>query len=272
MDSRPRSMMRAEWQQPRPPYDNHKSQKERKPQLICLSSVFVQLCCVLLITFFFVSLLFDAGIQLSTDPEVMLEQGKTKWQVILTHYAGILAVAVVGLIIAIAVPITGFFICCCRCAGEIIALNNKTHRQTFGQQQLWNKRDMSKRASSFPSRFPFSTLSVSVCRLSRREAVESIVSPSILFSEGALENSSDWKYPKSVPSPLLDLRIETRCNRTVHDISRPTKDVDTSSGWGLARSENDVCIQLVCRLEADESSSRRRGELQQQKQHWRQSC
>ena len=66
----------------------------------------------------FCSLLLDAGIQLSTDPEVMLEQVQTKWQVIVTHYAGILAVAVVGLVIAIAVPVTGFFICCCRCAGK----------------------------------------------------------------------------------------------------------------------------------------------------------
>lgn len=62
------------------------------------------------------------GIQLSTEPEVMLEQAQSKWQVILKHYAGVVAVAAIGLLLAAIIPIAGVFVCCCRCAGIYITL------------------------------------------------------------------------------------------------------------------------------------------------------
>lgn len=57
------------------------------------------------------------GIQLSTEPELMLDQAQNKWQVILKHYAGVVAVAAIGLLLAAIIPIAGVFVCCCRCAG-----------------------------------------------------------------------------------------------------------------------------------------------------------
>ena len=69
--------------------------------------------------FFF---LLYTGIQLSTEPEVMLEQAQSKWQVILKHYAGVVAVAAIGLLLAAIIPIAGVFVCCCRCAGIYITL------------------------------------------------------------------------------------------------------------------------------------------------------
>ena len=60
------------------------------------------------------------GIQLSTEPELMLEQGRMEWRTITKHYAAIIAVVGVGLLLAITIPIVGFFVCCCRCAGTSI--------------------------------------------------------------------------------------------------------------------------------------------------------
>lgn len=63
-----------------------------------------------------------AGIQLSTEPDVMIEQGRTKWPVILKHYAGVVSVTAVLLLLAIIVPIVGVVVCCSRCAGKTITL------------------------------------------------------------------------------------------------------------------------------------------------------
>lgn len=52
----------------------------------------------------------------------MLEQAQSKWQVILKHYAGVVAVAAIGLLLAAIIPIAGVFVCCCRCAGIYITL------------------------------------------------------------------------------------------------------------------------------------------------------
>ncbi|XP_046649503.1 prominin-like protein isoform X2 [Daphnia pulicaria] len=62
--------------------------------------------------------LVPPGIQLSTEPELMLDQAQNKWQVILKHYAGVVAVAAIGLLLAAIIPIAGVFVCCCRCAGR----------------------------------------------------------------------------------------------------------------------------------------------------------
>lgn len=59
-----------------------------------------------------------AGIQLSTEPEVMAEQGRMHWRTILAHYAGIISIAVLGLLLAVIIPVVGLFVCCCRCAGS----------------------------------------------------------------------------------------------------------------------------------------------------------
>lgn len=52
----------------------------------------------------------------------MLDQAQNKWQVILKHYAGVVAVAAIGLLLAAIIPIAGVFVCCCRCAGISITL------------------------------------------------------------------------------------------------------------------------------------------------------
>lgn len=65
----------------------------------------------------FLVFFFYVGIQLSTEPELMLDQAQNKWQVILKHYAGVVAVAAIGLLLAAIIPIAGVFVCCCRCAG-----------------------------------------------------------------------------------------------------------------------------------------------------------
>ena len=62
----------------------------------------------------------DAGIKLSKDPDVMLDQVKTKWKLILTSYAGVAAALLVGLLLAVLVPAAGLFVFCCRCAGIVI--------------------------------------------------------------------------------------------------------------------------------------------------------
>lgn len=67
------------------------------------------------IDFFF--FLFLAGIQLTTEPELMLDQGRSQWRTILVHYAGIIAIAGVGILLAVFIPVIGFFVCCFRCAG-----------------------------------------------------------------------------------------------------------------------------------------------------------
>ncbi|XP_077293915.1 prominin-1-A-like [Arctopsyche grandis] len=41
-----------------------------------------------------------------------------EWQTIATHYAGIVAVVVIGVIFGVMLPIVGFCFCCCRCAGN----------------------------------------------------------------------------------------------------------------------------------------------------------
>lgn len=70
----------------------------------------------------FLVFFFNLGIQLSTEPELMLDQAQNKWQVILKHYAGVVAVAAIGLLLAAIIPIAGVFVCCCRCAGISITL------------------------------------------------------------------------------------------------------------------------------------------------------
>ena len=69
---------------------------------------------------FFFIYVFCLGIQLSTDPEVMLDQVQNKWQVIVKHYAGVISLAGIGLLLAAIIPIAGVFVCCCRCAGMIL--------------------------------------------------------------------------------------------------------------------------------------------------------
>lgn len=70
-------------------------------------------------SFIFVDNPINIGIQLSTEPEVMLDQALAKWQIILKHYAGVVSVAAIGLLLAAIIPIAGVFVCCCRCAGMI---------------------------------------------------------------------------------------------------------------------------------------------------------
>lgn len=64
-------------------------------------------------------LLFPAGIQLTTEPELIVEQLQMQWRPIAKHYAAIIALTGVGLLLAIAIPVVGFFVCCCRCAGKL---------------------------------------------------------------------------------------------------------------------------------------------------------
>lgn len=63
---------------------------------------------------------FFAGIQLTTEPELMLDQGRSQWRTILVHYAGIIAIAGVGILLAVFIPVIGFFVCCFRCAGTYV--------------------------------------------------------------------------------------------------------------------------------------------------------
>lgn len=53
----------------------------------------------------------------------MLDQAQNKWQTILKHYAGVISVAAVGLLLAAIIPVVGVFVCCCRCAGMIFYLS-----------------------------------------------------------------------------------------------------------------------------------------------------
>ncbi len=85
--------------------------------------------------FLFLFLFFfpiNTGIQLSTEPEVMLDQALTKWQIILKHYAGVVSVAAIGLLLAAIIPVAGVFVCCCRCAGMIFLLpqDARSYRST----------------------------------------------------------------------------------------------------------------------------------------------
>lgn len=96
-----------------------------------------------LISLFFY-LFFSLGIQLSTDPDWMLDQAKTKWQIIVKHYAGVISVAAVGLLLAAIIPIAGVFVCCCRCAGMIshlsIGPSHAGRNQFHGLKEMGNLR------------------------------------------------------------------------------------------------------------------------------------
>ena len=72
------------------------------------------------------------GIELSVDGDLMASQVQTKWSVILSHYAGIASVALVGLLLALAVPVAGLVVCFCRCAG-----NRQTNKPTNKQAHEW---------------------------------------------------------------------------------------------------------------------------------------
>lgn len=54
----------------------------------------------------------------------MIEQGRTKWPVILKHYAGVVSVAAVLLLLAVVVPVVGVVVCCSRCAGNTTSLDS----------------------------------------------------------------------------------------------------------------------------------------------------
>ena len=76
----------------------------------------------------------------------MLDQALTKWQIILKHYAGVVSVAAVGLLLAAIIPIAGVFVCCCRCAGMILLPQRcpglsihppRTHETNFTDKKRW---------------------------------------------------------------------------------------------------------------------------------------
>lgn len=43
---------------------------------------------------------------------------KSHWQDLLLQYVGLLTAVIVGLLTALCLPVVGFFVCCCRCAGK----------------------------------------------------------------------------------------------------------------------------------------------------------
>ena len=54
----------------------------------------------------------------SRGPEESLKLVKDHWKDLLLQYIGLLTAVIVGLLLAICLPLTGFFVCCCRCAGK----------------------------------------------------------------------------------------------------------------------------------------------------------
>ena len=54
----------------------------------------------------------------SRGPEESLELVKDHWKDLLLQYIGLLTAVIVGLLLAVCLPLTGFFVCCCRCAGK----------------------------------------------------------------------------------------------------------------------------------------------------------
>merc|ERR1719334_1984881 len=50
--------------------------------------------------------------------EPSLKLAAKHWQDLLLQYIGVLTIALSGILLAIALPVIGFFFCCCRCAGR----------------------------------------------------------------------------------------------------------------------------------------------------------
>ena len=90
-----------------------------------------------------VSLTVDLIERESQDPKFDEEQGwrvvkdlEENWDALIFHYIGLSCLIVIGLLIAVLVPLTGLVFCCCRCAGRC-----------GGQYPLYDKkRDPCKRA------------------------------------------------------------------------------------------------------------------------------
>ena len=51
-------------------------------------------------------------------PEESLKLVKDHWKDLLLQYIGLLTAVIVGLLLAVCLPLTGFIVCCCRCAGK----------------------------------------------------------------------------------------------------------------------------------------------------------
>jgi len=54
----------------------------------------------------------------SGNKEDMLKLLKEHWQDLLLQYVGLVTATIFGILLAIVIPLIGFFFCCCRCAGK----------------------------------------------------------------------------------------------------------------------------------------------------------
>lgn len=60
----------------------------------------------------------NASVILDTPPDDMPMLLKEHWEELLIQYIGIVTAALCGLLMAITIPVAGFCVCCCRCAGK----------------------------------------------------------------------------------------------------------------------------------------------------------
>lgn len=60
---------------------------------------------------------------INTPKEQIPEVLKKHWPEILMQYVGVATIAICGILMAIIVPLAGFCVCCCRCAGKCGASN-----------------------------------------------------------------------------------------------------------------------------------------------------
>lgn len=60
----------------------------------------------------------NASVVLATSPDAMPELLQEHWEELMLQYIGIVTLAVCGILLALAVPVAGFCVCCCRCAGK----------------------------------------------------------------------------------------------------------------------------------------------------------
>jgi len=54
----------------------------------------------------------------SSNTESILKSLSDNWEDLLLQYVGVLTVAIFGILLALIIPLIGFFFCCCRCAGK----------------------------------------------------------------------------------------------------------------------------------------------------------
>ena len=51
-------------------------------------------------------------------PEESINLAKDHWKDLLLQYIGLLTAVILGLLLAVCLPLTGLLVCCCRCAGK----------------------------------------------------------------------------------------------------------------------------------------------------------